>query len=216
MSGALRDLFRPPFRALLLLNLFLYIVAGAVPGGDLLDLLLALAATAASVYVEVALTLAAGSPDPGRSGDVWFRAAVGRRCFWRVVGAQLATVVLVAAGALLLVVGAIVMGGVVSLAEAAAVLERAGPIAAVRRSALLGRPARRSLALVFALLVLVPSLANQAAFLIEVPAAVLVAVSLPLVTLTMAGNIALARAFVALGGAHAPSLGDLRSPGLVA
>jgi hypothetical protein len=210
MSRSLRDLARPPFGTLLMLNLFLHVVSGAVPGTDFVDLLLTLIVIVASVYVEIAVTLAAGSGQPGRSGDAWFRSALRRRCFWRVVGVQLVTLVLVAGGLLVLVVGALMVGGMVSLAEAAVVLERAGPLEAVRRSVQLGRPARAPLVLVFALLVLAPAIAGQGTFFLGLSRLSTVLLGLPFVVLSMAGTLALTRAFVALGGA--PSGEDLHAP----
>lgn len=212
MAHSTRDLFRPPYATLALLNVFLFVVSSAAPQADLLDMTLTLAVSAVSVYVQIAVTLAGAAADPGRSGDAWFRVAARRRCFWRVVGVQLVTVLAVAGGALLLVVGAFVAGGLVALAEAAAVLERAGPIEALRRSAHLGRPARAPLVAVFGALVLVPTVAGQAAYALGWPHPALVAAGAPLVALTTGGTLALARAFVALGGAPAPSLEELQHP----
>jgi hypothetical protein len=213
---ALTDLFRPPFATLLVVNLFLYVVPGTTPQADLLDLLLALLVAAASVYVQIACILAAAASDPGRSGDAWLRAAFRRRCFWRVVGVQLLTLLLVAAGAVLLVVGAFVVGGIISLGEAAVVLERAGPIEAVRRSARLTRPARGALIIVFGLLVIAPSVVGPSVSALGASRVALVAVGLPLVVVSMGGTLALARAFVALGGAPTPSPDKLRAPGVAA
>jgi uncharacterized membrane protein len=214
MSRALRDLWRPPLAILVILNLFLSVTWNAAPQENLMDLLLALLVTGASIYVQIATNLVGGAREPGASGDVWFRAALRRRCFWRLVAVELVVIVAVAAGALLLVVGAIVVGGITSLAEPAVVLERDRPIAAIRRSARMSRPARAPLMIVFGLLVLVPALVGPAASFAGISGLPLVMVGLVLLPLSMAGTVALARAYVALGGTPAPPPNSVGAPRL--
>jgi hypothetical protein len=216
MSQATRDLWRPPLAILVVLNLFLSVAWNAAGQDDVMDLLLALLVTAASIYVQIAVNLAGSSQEPGGSGDAWFRAALRRRCFWRLVAVEVAVIVAVAAGALLLLVGAVVVGGITSLAEAAVVLERDGPITAIRRSARMSRPARAPLTVVFGLLVLAPSLVGPAASLAGISGAPLVGVGLVLLPLSMAGTVALARAYVALGGTPAPAPDAARTTRLAA
>jgi hypothetical protein len=214
MSQALRDLWRPPLAILVILNLFLSVTWNAAPQEDVMDLLLALLVTGASIYVQIATNLVGGAREPGASGDAWFRAALRRRCFWRLVAVEVVVIVAVAAGALLLVVGAIVVGGITSLAEPAVVLERDRPIAAIRRSARMSREARAPLMIVFGLLVLVPALVGPAASWAGISGLPLVMVGLVLLPLSMAGTVALARAYVALGGTPAPPPNSVGAPRL--
>ena len=216
MSQALRDLWRRPLLILVVLNLFLSAAWNAAGQDELMDLLLALIVTAATIYVQIAVNLAASSEDPGASGDAWFRAALTRRCFWRLVAVEIAVTALVAVGALALVVGAIVVGGITSLAEPAVVLDRDGPIEAIRRSARMTRPARTPLTVIFGLLVLAPSLVGPAAALLGVAGTVLVVIGAILLPISMAGTVALARAYVALGGTPAPASDGTPQPRLTA
>ena len=216
ISQALRDLWRRPLAILVVLNLFLSAAWNAAGQDDFIDLLLALVVTGATIYVQIAVNLAAAARDPGPSGDAWFRAALTRRCFWRLVAVEIAVIALVALGALALVVGAIVVGGITSLAEPAVVLERDGPIEAIRRSARMSRPARTPLTVVFGLLVLAPSLVGPAAALGGVSGTVVVVIGVILLPISMAGTVALARAYVALGGTPAPAPDSTPEPRLAA
>jgi hypothetical protein len=204
MAEGLRDTLRPPFSILVALSLFVYVASASVsPDADQGGLFFALLLAIVSAYVQIACTLAAAAPDPGRSGDEWLRAAFKQRCFWRFALAELATVLLVALGLLAAIVGAFIVGGIVALAQTAAVLERKWPLHALRRSAELSRGARGALTLVFGVLVLAPSAAIQAGYQLGAPAELGTAwiiATLPVVVLTLAGTIALARAFMALGG----------------
>lgn len=210
ITEGLRDVWHPPFAILLALSIFVFVVSASVAQQtDDVSLFLAIVLAVTSGYVQIACTLAAGAREPGRSGDAWLVAAVRRRCFWRFVLAELATVILVAAGLLFLVIGAFLVGGVVALAQPAAVLERRGPIEAVKRSAALGRDARRTLSIVFGVFVLGPAIVVQLAYQFGSGAAFdprATIISLPAVVLTTAGTIALARAFVGLGGERVASL----------
>lgn len=200
----LRATVRAPFFGLVALSLFVYVVSASVGqqgGGG--SLVFALLLAAASAYAQIACTLAASASDPGRSADAWFVAAVRRRCFWRYLVAEFVTVLAVALGLLALVVGAFVVGGVLALGQTAAALERRTPIDAMKRSAAMGREVRTPLAIVFGVLVLVPGIAIQAGYSLGAPEGWglrWVLATLPGVVLTIAGTIALARAFVALGG----------------
>jgi hypothetical protein len=208
MLEALKDLLRPPFSVLTGLTLLVYLVSDAVsrPGDDA-SALLGIALAVVATYAHIACTLAAATPEPGRSGDAWLVAALRRRCFLRYVGTELVTLLLVAVSLLAFVIGAFVVGGIVALAHSAAALERRGPLEAIKRSALLGRDVRRTLAVVFGMLVLVPGIAVQAAYQLGASRSLGVwwlALGVPAAALNLAGTIALARAFVALGGAPAP------------
>jgi hypothetical protein len=216
MSQAVRDLWRRPLAILVILSLFLSAAWNAAGQDDLMDLLLALIVTVATIYVQIAVNLAGSSNEPGPSGDAWFRAALTRRCFWRLVAVEISVTALVAVGALALVVGAIVVGGITSLAEPAVVLDRDGPIEAIRRSARMSRPARRPLTVIFGLLVLAPSLVGPAAALAGIAGTVLVGIGVVLLPISMAGTVALARAYVALGGTPAPAPNGTPEPRLTA
>jgi len=215
----LRATVRAPFAGLVALSLFLYVVSASVGqqgGGG--SLVFALLLAAASAYAQIACALAASSSDPARSSDAWFVAAVRRRCFWRYLVAEFVTVLAVAFGLLALVVGAFVVGGVLALGQPAAALERRTPIDAMKRSAAMGREHRRALAIVFGALVLVPGIGIQAGYSLGAPegwGAAWIVVSLPGVVSTIAGAIALSRAFVALGGGRieAPEEASPAAPG---
>jgi hypothetical protein len=209
----LRAVFRPPYALLLGLSSFVYLVQATVSdGSDGASLLFGLLLAVVSAYVQIACTLAAGAPEPSNSADTWFVAAIRRRCFLRFVAVELATIALMVVGLALLIVGAFVVGGVVALAQPAAVLERRGPIDAIKRSAVLGRDVRGPLTVVFGVFVLVPGVALQAAYafgLQETAGVALVAAGLLGVVLALAGTISLTSLFVALGGAPTPPLQEM-------
>jgi hypothetical protein len=208
ITRSLRDVSRPPYAVLVALSLFIYVVSFSVSqAADDVSLLFTLLLAAVSAYVQIACTLAAATPEPATSADAWLVAALRRRCLWRFLLAEVAAILLIVVGLVALVVGGFVVGGIVALAQPAAVLERKGPIEAIRRSAELGRPARAALAVVFGALVLAPGMALQIAYETGAQEALgpsfLVAGALGVV-LMMAGTIALARAFTMLGGDRAP------------
>jgi hypothetical protein len=198
-----------PFRVLAGLSLFAsFVSVGVTERADAGSLLIALALEVVAAYVQIACTLAAASTSPTPSADAWFRAALRRRCFWRFVLTGLIALLSVALGMLAFIIGAFVVGSAVALAQPAAVLEGTGPIQSLRRSAALGSANRGALAIVFGVFVVVPVLAAQSAYALEVPARPLLrwlVVTAPVVLLTLAGTIALTRAFSALGGTPAPA-----------
>jgi hypothetical protein len=209
VASAFRDLLRPPFSLLLGIGLLISLVESTVVAADPAATPLALVLLVMWVYLGIAFTLAAASKDPGRSADSWIKAALRRRVFWRAFGTGLVATLLVLAGAVAFIVGAFVVGAIVALAEPAAVLERKNPIEAIRRSAELTRPARVAVGIIFGALVLIPSLV-----LLVLPELALNGLGpagnlagLALVVLWVTGTIALARAFVTLGG-EAPGTPD--------
>jgi hypothetical protein len=210
VTSALKDLLRPPFSLLLFIALLLFVVQSTLVAADPAIGLLAFALAVMSVYLQIAFTLAGASKAPGRSADAWIKAAFKRRCFWRYLVTGLFAVALVAVGALALLVGAFVVGAIVGLAQPAAVLERRNPLEAIRRSAALSRPARVPVGTVFGVLVLIPNVIlvvmAQLSFDRDLSPAWNVG-GLALVALTVAGTIALARAFVSLGGEEPDSRG---------
>lgn len=210
IRDALSRLARPPFRGLLMLAVFVSLVSNTIPAeGDQTGLVAALVLIAASLYLQIAATLAAAELEPEKSTDVWLKRAFARRCFWRYVLASVLVLLLVAAaGVLGLIVGGFVVGGIAALTDPAVVLERRMPLAALARSAELGKPARLPLIVIFGLLVLVPAVSVQVADLVW-DLRKLFGVAwpvLPVIVLILgfAGAIALTRAFVALGGRTTP------------
>lgn len=215
-AAAMRDAFsallKPPFRTLVALGIFVSLVSNTLPAtGDEWTLLAGLMLMALSLYLQIATIVAAADPKPTHSADVWLKEALARRCFWRYLGAAIAIVVSVlVAGVLGLVVGAFLMGGVVALTDPAVVLERRGPLEAIRRSSELGKENRRPLIVIFGLLILIPGISVQIGDLVwDLRAATGTAWPLvPVLVLVagMAGAVALTRVFLTLGGQREPSL----------
>lgn len=207
---AFRSLLEPPFRALAALAVFVSLVSSTVPAeGDEAVLAATLVLIAASLYLQIATTLAAADAAPQGSADTWLKLAFARRCFWRYVATSILVLLLVvAAGLLGLVVGGFIVGGITALADPAVVLERRGPTAAIARSAELGKPARKPLIAIFGLLVLVPGVGVQLGDVMwdlrERVGPVWPAIPVIVLILGLAGAIALTRAFVALGGRTTP------------
>lgn len=210
MREAASSLTKPPFRALLILAVFVSVVANTLPvQTDEMGLLTQLVLMALGLYLQIALTLAAADPNPTPSVEVWVRTAFARRCFWRYIGASVLAVLSVLAGALALVVGAFVVGGMVALTGPAVVLERKGPVTGIARSAAVGRPARTALIVIFSLLILIPGLSIQIGALVwdlrELAGPVWPVGPVILLLLGLIGTIALTRSFVALGGEMLPN-----------
>ena len=111
----------------------------------------------------------------------------------------------VAAGTLLLLVGGFVMGALVALAPQAAALERRLPIEALARSVQVTRTVRKKIGIVYGAFVLVPTLTSAALFFSgvrSVEAQVIIGIISG--TLSLAGSIALTRAFVELHAEEKP------------
>ena len=166
----------------------------------------------ASIYVQIALILAAGRPDPERSADAWIRAAFQRRCFWRFFATSLVVVLGLVVGALLLIVGIFFVGALLAFAPTAAVLERRVPMDAVARSGQVAAGARVTSGIVFGLLVLIPSFATQAIAFVGWADAIgyLWPVVLGVSEIVVAaGTIAVTKLFVALGGGPTPPFSEI-------
>jgi hypothetical protein len=208
VRAGFRDLLKPPFRALLLLTLFLTLASDSF--GNQIDdtsAFLSLLLVIVSAYLQIAITLAAAELQPSPSADFWVRAAFKQRVFWRYMAASLIVVLMLVAGFVLLIIPGLILCGVLALAQPAAILERRGPVESIRRSALLTEPARRPLAAIFFLLVLLPNLTLQAGLYgagAEDLAPGWVALDLVTVVLYMGAAIALARAFIALRPTEEP------------
>lgn len=211
MTGALGDIFGRPFLILLFLNLFVSLVTaslGAARTGVATWLLLA----AVTVYVQIATVLAAGSAEPDPSGDAWMRAAFRARCFWRFVIVELFIFVMVGLGLFLVVIGALVIGAHVALSEQAVVLERLGIVQALSRGVDLSQGNRKAVGLIFAVMILLPNVALPLAYAVGLDDTALersVASALTVVV-SMAGTLALTRAFVNLGGRPSSTPADVK------
>ncbi len=211
MSAALGDIFRRPFLILLSLNLLVSLVTaslGAARTGVATWLLLA----AVTVYVQIATVLAAGSSKPDPSGDAWMRAAFRARCFWRFVIVELFIFVMVGLGLFLVVVGALVIGAYVALSEQAVVLERLGIVQALSRGVDVSQGNRKAVGLIFGVMVLLPNVALPLAYAVGLDDTALErsVTSAVTVVVSMAGTLALTKAFVDLGGRPSPAPAEIK------
>ena len=211
MSGALGDIFRRPFLILLSLNLLVSLVTaslGAARTGVATWLLLA----AVTVFVQIATVLAAGSSKPDPSGDAWMRAAFRARCFWRFVIVELFIFVMVGLGLFLVVVGALVIGAHVALSEQAVVLERLGIVQALSRGVDVSQGNRKAVGLIFGVMVLLPNVALPLAYAVGLDDTALErsVTSAVTVVVSMAGTLALTKAFVDLGGRPSPAPAEIK------
>lgn len=204
IADGFRALRQPPFLTLFVLSILVWIVSSTISDAD--DTSAAVAEGVLfviSIYVQIALILAAGARDPGRATDPWVKEAFRRRVVLKFFLAEILMFGAVVLGVLAVVIGAFLMGGIVGLAGQAAVLERMPPFTALSRSAALTAPARGSIATIFAVTVLLPaavSIAGVYVLGIEESNAVWMALAVPVSALGTVGVIALTRAFVALGG----------------
>ena len=204
-------LTKPPFRGLLALAIFVSLVSNTIPtdGDDQLAVAMTGILIVASLYLQMATSLAAAELEPEHSTDAWLKRAFARRCFWRYAATSIIVLLLVVvAGVLGLVVGGFIVGGVTALADPAVVLERRPPAAAIARSAELSKPARKPLIAIFGLLVLIPAVSMQLADvawdLRELLGSVWLVIPVVVLILGLAAAISLTRAFVALGGRTTP------------
>jgi hypothetical protein len=211
MRRALGDTFRRPFSILLFLNLLVSLVTASLgaAGTEVATWLLLAAVT---LYVQIATILAAGSAERDPSADAWMRAAFRARCFWRFVVVELFIFVMVGLGLFLVVVGALVIGAYVALSEQAVVLERLGVVQALSRGVDLSQGHRREVGLIFALMVLLPNIALPVAYAMGFDDTGLERslASVVTVVVSMAGTLALTRAFVELGGKPSPAPADVK------
>lgn len=212
-SSAIRDgfaaLWKAPFRTLVLVGVLIAATSTTFSEEPTeTEFALSLVLLVASLYVQIAIILAAGRTEPEPSADVWLRGAVRRRCMWRFLGTSFVVILGLAAGALLLVVGIFFVGALLAFAQVAAVLERKLPMEAVSRSAKVAAEARLPVGMVFGLLILVPTAVVQTAPFVgwTDTSGLLWPVGLVFAELlTIAGTIALTRMFVALGGNATPA-----------
>lgn len=202
MAGGLRDLFRPPFSLLLLLDLLIFGASASVTEVDEAVLLGTLLLAVVSAYVQIAMIMAAAG-DEHRSADEWIKLAFKRRVFWRFVLTGMLTIAAVFLGFLALIIGGLVLGAMLALAQIASVQERAWPWEAVQSSIALSEGHRIPIGLIFAVLYIVPTVTMQVGVQLRWdrelglgwPVTGAVAT-----TASLVGVMALTRAYVALGG----------------
>ena len=207
------SLVRPPFRTLVLISLLIAVTSTTFsdrPGET--ETALSFVLLIASVYLQIAIILAAGTTDPSPSADAWLVGSFRRRCFWRFIGTSLVVVLGLVAGTLLLVVGIFFVGALLGFAQSACVLERKLPMEAVTRSASIAATGRPAVGIVFGLTILLPTVATQTAVLLgwtEGVGPIWAAILLAAEVVTIAGTIALTRMFVQMGGEPTPPLDHL-------
>jgi hypothetical protein len=203
ITRALRDLVRPPFAVMLLLDLLILGASNSLAHQiDDAALFGALLLTVVSAYVQIATTLAAASEEH-RSADDWIRLAFRRRVFWRFLLTGIVTIALIFLGLMVFVVGGLVVGAVLGLSQTVSIQERDWPRAALRKSAALSEGHRVPLGLVFALLFILPNAVMQAGAQLRWDRALGLGWQGIGAAATVAGLIgvmAMARAYVALGG----------------
>ena len=208
IGSGFASLVRAPFRTLVVISLLIALTSTTFSEQPTeTETALWVVLLIASIYLQIAVILAAGRREPEPSADAWLRGAFRRRCFWRFVGTSLVVVLGLMTGALLLVIGIFFVGALLGFAQSASVLERKMPMEAITRSARLAAGARLPVGLVFGLLILIPTVATEAAALLrwneDVGAlwpVILVAAELA----SVAGTIALTRMFVSMGGEGTP------------
>jgi hypothetical protein len=203
MLGSLRDLVRPPFSVMLLLDLLIFGASNSFATQiDDAALFGALLLTVVSAYVQIATTMAAAGEER-RSADEWIKLAFRRRVFWRFLLTGILTIVLVFLGLFLLVVGGLVLGAVLGLSQTVSIQERDWPGPALRKSAALSEGHRVPLGIVFALLFILPNAALQTGAQLRWDRELGFAwdgLGALATVAGLVGVIALARAYVALGG----------------
>ena len=204
MARALRDLLRPPFSLIALLELLIYGASASVSQIDDVVLFGALLLAVVSAYLQIATIMAASSTSE-RSADEWIKAAFRRRVFWRFALTGMLAITVILLGFLALIVGGLVVGSMLALAQAASVLQRAWPFQAMRSSVALSEGNRIPIGIVFALLFIVPIAVLQTGAELRWDrdlgtAWTAIGAVGPIASLV--GVIALTRAYIALGGAH--------------
>jgi len=213
IASSLQDVLRPPFVSLLILNLLLTLASSSLTGEiDGTGFVLWVILSALSVFVDIATVLVAGAAEPVRSADPWIKASFRIRCFWRFLGVEILTFVLVALGLFLLVIGGFAVGAYLALGAPAVVLERKKPLRALSHSAEMSEGRRLQLGVIFGVLIIVPNAGLQVAYALNesINTVVWMAANAAGVVLMTAGTIAITRAFVRLGGATSPPAGEIR------
>lgn len=205
MTQALKDLTRAPFALILLLDLLIYGASASVSQIDDAVLFGALLLAVVSAYLQIATIMAASSSGE-RTADEWIKAAFFHRVFWRFALTGLLTITVILLGFLALIVGGVVIGAMLALAQPASVLERAWPFQAMRSSVALSEGNRVPIGIVFSLLFIVPLAVMQTGAQLQwdqVLGAAWIAIGAVGTIAGLMGVIALTHAYVALDGARA-------------
>jgi len=204
MAQAFRDLIRPPFSLILLLDLLIYGASASVSQIDDAVLFGALLLSVVSAYLQIA-TIMAASSSRELSADEWIKAAFRHRVFWRFALTGLLAITVILLGFLALIVGGLVIGSMLALAQPASVQERAWPFQAMRSSVALSAGNRVPIGIVFALLFIAPLAVLQTGAQLrwdQVLGAAWIAIGAVGSIAGLVGVIALTHAYVALGGAR--------------
>jgi hypothetical protein len=204
MTQAFRDLVRPPFSLILLLDLLIYGASARVSQIDDAVLFGALLLAVVSAYLQIATIMAASSTRE-LSADEWIKAAFRHRVFWRFALTGLLAITVILLGFLALIVGGLVIGSMLALAQPASVQERAWPFQAMRSSVALSAGNRFPIGIVFALLFIVPLAVLQTGAQLRWDrdlGAAWIAIGAVGTVAGLVGVIALTQAYVALGGAR--------------
>ncbi|MGH2826287.1 MAG: hypothetical protein ACRDKF_04870, partial [Actinomycetota bacterium] len=125
--------------------------------------------------------------------------------FWRFALTGLLTITVILLGFLALIVGGVVIGAMLALAQPASVLERAWPFQAMRSSVALSEGNRVPIGIVFALLFIVPLVVMQTGAQLRWDqnlGAAWIAIGAVGTIAGLVGVIALTHAYSALGGAR--------------
>jgi hypothetical protein len=203
MAYALRDLFKPPLAVLLLLDLLIFGALSSMPNEvDDTSLFGVLLLTVVSAFVQIALTMAASSEER-RTADEWVKKAFRRGVFWRFFLTSFVTIAAVVLGLFALVVGGLVLGGMLGLAQPVAIQERAWPGPALRRSVALSRGHRMPIGTIFAITFIAPNALLQAGAELHWDQELGIgwdALGAVATLVSLVGVVALARAYVTLGG----------------
>jgi hypothetical protein len=203
IAHGLKDLFKPPFALLLLIELLIFGALASVPDQvDDASLFGAILLTVVSAFVQIALTMAAAS-DEERSSDEWVKLALKRGVFWRFILTGIITIVAVFVGLVALIVGGLILGALLGLAQTVAIQERAWPPSAIKRSIALSKAHRMPIGSIFAITFILPNALIQTGAQLRWDrewGLAWDALGAVATILTLAGVIALARAYVALGG----------------
>lgn len=208
IAGAIKALWTRPFLPLLALSLLFSAADSSSALAAESELLLSLVLAILSMYVQIAMILAAADERPAVSADKWIKTAFRRRCLVRYVAVSVLMYAMVGIGLLAFVVGGIIVAGMVGLSSQAVVLEGRTPIDAIARSLELTKPVRRTVEAIFGTLILLPSVGWLIAYFTVLPqdayGALLIGSVIVIVPST-AGTIALTRLFVGLGGETRPA-----------
>jgi hypothetical protein len=203
IAKGLRDLFRPPLGLLLLIDLLIFgalaSLSDQVDGASLFGAILL---TVVSAFVQIALTMAAASEEQ-RSADEWVKLAFKRGVFWRFILTGIVTMVAVFIGLLALIIGGLILGAMLGLAQTVAIQERVWPSPAIRRSIALSKGHRMPIGSIFAITFILPNALLQAGAQLRWDRELGLAwdaLGAIATVLTLVGVVALARAYVALGG----------------